>query len=107
MRGPSDLTKTNNLCIIYVFAGLTRGITLQYVAFILRPTGGSVWLQRRERRPPRRRVRRLPVRLASARVDAARPLKRAASEKPPIRRAKKKVAKRATSKGGAKKAAKA
>ena len=49
----TDHTKTNKLCIIYVFAGLTRGITLQYVTFILRPIGGSVWQRRRERRPLR------------------------------------------------------
>src|SRR4051812_48823921 len=36
-RSASDHTKTNKLCIIYVFAVLTRAITLQYVTFILRP----------------------------------------------------------------------
>ena len=49
MRGTSDLTKTNNLCIIYVFAALTRGITLQYVAFIL-PTNRRVRMAAKKRK---------------------------------------------------------
>ena len=36
-RSASDPSKTNKLCIIYVFAGLTRAMALQYVTFILRP----------------------------------------------------------------------
>src|SRR4249920_47992 len=89
-----------NLCVCRV--DTCHHPTIRYV----HPTtiGGSVWQRKSERRPPKRRESRQPLRLASARADVARPPRRLASARPPIRRrAKKKVAKPA--KGSAKKKA--